>query len=143
VPGAGLDAKGKVVTVKNANFLVPQPVLRRAFREAFRGRLAEPTAQHSPPPVDPAAWDKEWGVHLQPFGDGSQAIKYLGAYVCRTAIADSRIAAVDDGTVSFRWKDRAKGDAPRVETIPGAEFVRRYLTHVLPRGMRAIRHYGF
>ena len=45
--------------------------------------------------------------------------------------------------MSFRWKDRANGDARRIETIEGGEFVRRYLRHVLPRGLRAIRHYGF
>jgi hypothetical protein len=143
VPGAGIDAAGKVVTVRNANFLVPQPVLRKAFREAFRGCLAQLAAEHTLPALDPAVWDKDWGVHLQAFGDGQQAIKYLGAYVCRTAIGDSRIAGIDGDNVTFRWKDRANGDAPRTETIPGTEFVSRYLRHVLPRGMRAIRYYGF
>jgi hypothetical protein len=143
VPGAGIDAKGGVVTVRNANFLVPQPVLREAFREAFRERLAELTTEHALPAPDAAVWTKDWGVHLQPFGNGAQAIKYLGAYVCRTAIGDSRIAGIDGDTVAFRWKDRANGDAPCTETIPGVEFVARYLRHVLPRGMRAIRHYGF
>ena len=143
VPGAGIDGKGKVVTVKNANFLVPQPVLRKAFRACFRERLAALTEEHALPAVDPAVWAKDWGVHLQPFGDGRQAIKYLGAYVCRTAIGDSRIAGIAGDNVTFRWKDRANGDAPRTETIPGVEFVARYLRHVLPRGMRAIRYYGF
>jgi hypothetical protein len=45
--------------------------------------------------------------------------------------------------VTFRWKDRAHGGAPRTETLPGVEFVRRYLRHVLPRGMKAIRYFGF
>lgn len=143
VPGAGIDAAGKVVTVKSAQFLVPQPVLRKAFREAFRGRLEELAAEHSLPPVDPAVWDKDWGVHLQAFGDGQQAIKYLGTYVCRTAIGDSRIAGIAGDDVIFRWKDRANGDAQRAETVTGVEFVSRYLRHVLPRGMRAIRYYGF
>ena len=89
------------------------------------------------PAIDPAVWQKDWGVHLQPFGSGENIIKYLGSYVCRTAIGDSRILSVSDTHVSFRWKDRANGDAQRVETIEGAEFVRRYLRHVLPRGLRA------
>jgi hypothetical protein len=88
-------------------------------------------------------WDKDWGVNLQGFGDGERAIQYLGAYVCRTAIGDSRIVGIEGDEVTFRWKDRAAGGASRTETIPGVDFVRRYLRHVLPRGMKAIRYHGF
>ncbi len=63
--------------------------------------------------------------------------------MCRTAIGDSRILALTDHDVTFQWKDRANNDAIRIDTIPGAEFVRRYLLHVLPRGMRSIRYFGF
>jgi len=144
VPGAGLDARGRIVVVKNENFLVPQPVLRRAFRERFRALLGELAAKDPElPAVDGAVWEKDWGVHLQPFGGGERAIQYLGAYVSRTAIGDSRIVGVEGDRVMFRWKDRANGGAPRIETLTGVEFIRRYLRHVLPRGMKAIRHYGF
>jgi len=143
VPGAGLDPYGRVVTVSNANFLVPQPVLRVAFRTAFRARLARLEEEHGSCGVDPGVWEKDWGVHLQPFGDGTRAIQYLGRYVCRGPIGDSRIIGVEDGKVSFRWKDRANGGADRVETVDGVEFVKRYLRHVLPKGMRAVRQYGF
>ena len=73
----------------------------------------------------------------------ANAVKYLGAYVCRTAIGDSRIVAMDDTEVTFRWKDRSDHDRVKQATIPGVEFVRRYLRHVLPRGLRSIRRYGF
>jgi len=143
VPGAGIHASGRVVTVKDANFLVPQPALRSVFRARFRDGLAELAKEHPLPAIDPAVWHKDWGIHLQPFGSGENIIKYLGRYVCRTAIGDSRIISITDTHVSFRWKDRANGDAQRVETIEGKEFVKRYLRHVLPRGMRAIRYFGF
>ena len=143
VPGAGIDAAGSVVTVKNANFLVPQPALRRIFRARFRDGLAALAKEHPMPAIDPAAWDKDWGVDLQPFGSGENIIKYLGRYVCRTAIGDSRIVSVTDTHVSIRWKDRAHGDAQRIEALEGGEFVARYLRHVLPRGLRAVRHFGF
>jgi Putative transposase/Transposase zinc-binding domain len=143
VPGAGMDTTGHVVTVKNANFLVPQPVLRSIFRARFRDALADLATQHPLPTIDSAVWQKDWGVHLQPFGSGENIIKYLGAYVCRTAIGDSRITSITDTHVSFRWKDRANGDVQRIEMLEGAEFVKRYLRHVLPRGMRAVRYYGF
>ena len=143
VPGAGIHAKGRVVTVKNANFLVPQPALRNIFRARFRDGIAELANEHDLPAIDPLVWSKDWGVDLKPFGSGENIIKYLGAYVCRTAIGDSRIVSLTESQVSFRWKDRAHGDAMRVETLEGGEFVKRYLRHVLPRGLRAVRYYGF
>lgn len=150
VPGAGIAENRRVVTVKEPNFLVPQPALRSVFRARFRDGLAALDEHQSReakpftrPAIDPAVWQKDWGVHLQAFGSGENIIKYLGRYVCRTAIGDSRIVSVTDTHVSFRWKDRANGDATRIETLEGAEFAKRYLRHVLPRGLRAIRHYGF
>jgi hypothetical protein len=143
VPGAGVDAKGRVVTVKNPDFLVPIPVLRQGFRQTFRTGLAALRAHHALPPVDPAVWGKDWGVHLQPFGDGTRAIQYLGTYICRTAISDARILAVSDTHVTFRWKDRAQQSRPRTECLEGPVFARRYLLHVLPKGLRAVRHYGY
>jgi hypothetical protein len=146
VPGAGLDAAGRVVAVKSPGFLVPQPVLRRVFRECFQHKLTELRQQptdHPLPAIDSAVWDKDWGVHLQCFGDGKRAIQYLGAYVCRTAIGDARILSINETHVTFTWKDRAKNNARRIETVTGIEFVRRYMRHVLPRGMRSIRRYGF
>lgn len=144
VPGVGLDSAGRVVSVKSPGFLVPQPVLRKAFRECFGQKLRE-LRQQTPdlPPIDPSVWTQDWGVHLQPFGDGRRAIQYLGNYVCRTAISDSRILAISEESVTFSWKDRTKGDAKCTETVSGVEFVRRYLRHVLPRGLRSIRRYGW
>ena len=143
VPGAGIAADGRVVTVKNANFLVPQSALRSIFRARFRDALAALAREHPLPHIDPAIWQKDWGVDLKPFGSGENIIKYLGRYVCRTAIGDSRILSITDTHVSFRWKDRAHGNAACTETIEGSEFVRRYLRHVLPCGLRAVRYYGF
>lgn len=138
VPGVGLDSEGRYVQVKNANFLAHLPAMMRRFRRHFREELKRLGWQ-----VDPVVWTKAWGIHIQPFGTGETAIKYLGAYVSRTAIGDARIVSITDEAVSFRWKDRANGNRPRVETISGIEFVRRYLRHVLPRGLRSIRYFGY
>ncbi|MEZ5324169.1 MAG: transposase [Verrucomicrobiales bacterium] len=156
VPGAGIDEHGGGVTVKSANFLVPLPILREAFRRHFQSGWEElkqtPHWQKNKLRYerrgklepDPGVWDKDWGVHIKPFGDGANAIKYLGRYVCRSAISDARIVAIgDDDTVTFRWKDRAQQNRQRTETIPGETFVMRYLQHVLPSGVRAIRRFGF
>lgn len=138
VPGAGLDANGWVRKVKSPDFLVHLPILQAAYKQAFRNELAKRDWQ-----VDPAIWTKDWGVHIRPCGDGSSAIKYLGAYVARTAIADSRILQVGDNHVTFLWKDRDNDNRMRPLKLDGVEFVRRYLRHVLPPKMHSIRHYGF
>ena len=144
VPGAGIGGEGRDVNVKNAGFLVPQPALREIFRARFRDALHALTEEETGlPPIDPAVWQKDWGVDIRPFGGGEGIIKYLGRYVCRTAIGDPRIVGVTDTGVSFRWKDRANGGVERIETVDGVEFVSRYLRHVLPRGMRAVRDYGY
>jgi hypothetical protein len=138
VPGAGLDAHGKMCRVKNANFLVHRPVLQAAFKQAFYNELKKREWQ-----VDPAVWRKDWGINIQACGSGASAIKYLGAYVARTAIGDSRIVEIDDTHVTFRWKDREDGGRQKLEKLEGVEFTKRYLRHVLPPKMHSVRHYGF
>jgi hypothetical protein len=117
--------------------------LRGLFRARFHDGFLALAKEHDLPAIDPAVWHKDWGVHLQPFGSGENIIKYLGRYVCRTAIGDSRVVSVTDTHVTFRWKDRANGNLEKTETITGPEFVERYLRHVLPRGLRAVRYYGY
>jgi len=138
VPGCGLDADGRWVRIKKPGFLLYLPHLQCAFRQHVYKLFRAHGWQ-----VDPAVWDKDWGVHVQPVGSGASALKYLGAYVAKTAIGDSRIVAVTDDSVTFRWKNRAAGNRVETQTLPGVEFVRRYLRHVLPKGLRSIRYYGF
>jgi len=138
VPGAGINAKGKVVTVRKADYLVHFRLLRGAFKEHFK-RLMEQRGWNE----DPAVWRKDWGVDIQPVGAGAEAVKYLGNYVSRSVIADSRMVAIDEQTVTFRWCDRSDNKRMKTRTVPGVQFVRDYLRHVLPKGLRAIRYYGF
>ena len=138
VPGAGLDTRGRFVHVKKPDFLIYLPHLQSAFRQHLRQLFQVHGWQ-----ADPAVWDKDWGVHIQPAGTGASALKYLGAYVARTAISDARIVDVTPDSVSFRWKNRNCNNRMETLTLPGQEFVQRYLRHVLPRGLRSIRYYGF
>ena len=106
--------------------------------------IRPPTLTPGPPwRTSRAVWRVNWGVHIQPFGSGENAVKYLGAYVARSVIADSRLLSITDTHVTFRYKDRAQGNATRTLTLEGTEFCKRYLRHVLPRRLRSIRHYGF
>lgn len=138
VPGAGLNARGKFVRVKNPNRLVHLPHLQAAFRQQMYRLLRDHNWQ-----VDPQVWSKDWGVHIQPAGSGAAAVKYLGNYVARTAINDSRLLDVNEHSVTFRWKDRANHNRTETLNLPGVEFAGRYLRHVLPVGLRSVRYYGF
>lgn len=138
VPGAGLNERGQFVRVKKPQFLLHLPHLQAAFRQHLYRLLKE-----NDWPVDPQVWRRDWGVHIQPAGSGANALKYLGAYVARTAITNARMIKIDQGSVTLRWKDRANHKRASVMTLSGVEFARRYLRHVLPVGLRSIRYYGF
>jgi hypothetical protein len=70
-------------------------------------------------------------------------LAYLGRYTHRVAIANSRLVSADDKSVSFRWCDYRRGNAPRVMSLAPEEFIRRFLIHALPDSFHRIRHYGF
>ncbi len=70
-------------------------------------------------------------------------LRYLGAYTHRVAISNSRLVALADGNVTFRWRDSAHGNKKRLMTLPVDEFLRRFLLHLLPRGFVRIRNFGF
>ncbi len=79
-----------------------------------------------------------------PFAGPEAVLAYLSRYTHRVAIANSRLIALDDKEVTFKWKDyRAKdGDPHKTMTLAAPEFIRRFLIHVLPQGFHRIRHYG-
>jgi len=88
-------------------------------------------------------YSKEWVVYAKPpFGGAEHVLHYLARYTHRVAISNHRLVAFADGRVSFRWKDYAHGSKQKVMTVSADEFLRRFLTHVLPRGLVRIRHFG-
>ena len=130
--------RGALCGSKSDSFLLPEAPLRGAFRAYFRKGLAVLGWGG-----DPQVWQLDWGVKIQAFGTGHNAVKYLGSYVCRSAIRDHRILAMTQDTVTFTWKDRRQGGHKQSLTLPGTQFVKRYLDHVQPRGLRSIRYFGF
>ena len=87
---------------------------------------------------------KPWVVYAKPPFDGPEKVlDYLGRYTHRVAIANHRLLDVDDGKVSFAFRDSADGDRRKVCTLGAEEFTRRFLLHVLPKGFVRIRHFGF
>jgi len=86
---------------------------------------------------------KKWVVYCKPPFDGPQRVlQYLGRYTHRIAISNNRIFAIQDGNVSFRWRDYADDNRQKTMTLKADEFIRRFLLHVLPSRFVRIRHFG-
>jgi len=86
----------------------------------------------------------EWVVYAKPpFGGPRQVLKYLARYTHRVAISNQRLVSLEDGRVTFRWKNYARAGELATMTLPAEEFIRRFLLHVLPSGFVKVRHFGF
>ncbi len=77
-----------------------------------------------------------------PFGGPEQVLKYLARYTHRVAISNARLLELQDGRVTFRYKDYADDQRQKTMTLSAEEFLRRFVQHVLPKGFVKIRHYG-
>jgi len=139
VTGGGVSGDGRDWHPPRKDFLVPLRALAKLLRGKFKAWLAEKRPDLAPPT---AAWRKDWVVHCTPWGEGEQAVlDYLARYVFRVALANSRICAIDDKTVTIRHKQRKSGRW-RTCRMTGEEFMRRFLQHVLPKGFHKVRYFG-
>jgi len=157
VPGGGLSPDGTRWVGSRRHFFLPVRVLSRVFRGKFlaglraafaSGRLSSTgkcpaTAAAEFRKIISAATRSDWVVYAKPpFGGPHQVLKYLARYTHRVAISNRRLLDLNAGLVRFLYKDYAHGKRKRVMKLPASEFVRRFLLHVLPRGLVRIRHYG-
>jgi hypothetical protein len=156
VPGGGLAPDGQRWVACRPGFFLPVRVLSRLFRRRFTEVHEAGKLQFFGEHVALAdakafkAWlallrKIEWVVYAKrPFAGPQAVLAYLSRYTHRVAISNSRLLALDEHGVSFRWKDyRAKGRTRyKAMTLDPGEFMRRFLLHVLPGGLHRIRHYG-
>jgi Putative transposase/Transposase zinc-binding domain len=139
VPGGGLSADGQTWRrARNAFFVHVKP-LSRLYRAKFRAALAKTDLLAQ---VPASVWRQEWVVHCQPVGSGQAALKYLAPYIFRVALSNKRILKLQDGQITFRYRDSATRHW-KTCTLPAEEFIRRFLQHVLPKGFQKVRYYGF
>jgi len=160
VPGGGISLDGQRWVSCRPGFLLPVRVLSRLFRRLFLEKLV---AAHQAGRLSFFGDDThlaearcfaaylaplrktEWVVYAKrPFGGPEAVLAYLSRYTHRVAIANSRLIAFDQQGVTFKWKDyRVEGpDRYKCMTLATDEFIRRFLIHVLPKGLHRIRHYG-
>jgi hypothetical protein len=140
VPAGGLRADGlRWMRPKSPDFFLPQIVLAARFRTRLKDALLKCKADFATIPA--SIWKLPWVVDVQPAGRGEGALKYLSAYVTRTALGN-RILSDHAGKITFQYKDSGDG-SQRVLTLSAMEFLRRFLQHVLPKGFPRVRHYGW
>lgn len=135
VPGGGIHRRQKQWRKLTGDYLFNGRALAQAFRGEFLHQLSRAAI---PLPSTP----KRWVVQCQKVGRGKEALQYLSRYLYRGVISDKNILD-DSGTeITFRYKD-SKTQAENTRTLPGEEFIALLLQHVLPKGFRRARDYGF
>jgi len=159
VPGGGLSADGSRWIPCRKGFFLPVRVLSRLFRRLFVESLEKTFAAGQlqffsalEELRDPTAFrrllgrvrSRKWVVYAKkPFAGPQQVLDYVGRYTHRVAISNNRILNIEDGRVTFRYKDYRDGSQQKTMTLSANEFIRRFLLHVLPEGFHRIRYYGF
>lgn len=160
VPGGGLSLDGERWVACKPGFFLSVRVLSRLFRRRFLEELEQAhragqlqffgeCAQLGEADAF-ADWlvplrECEWVVYAKrPFAGPAAVLAYLSRYTHRVAIANSRLVALGERGVTFKWKDYRQTGATRHKTmtLTADEFMRRFLLHVLPGGFHRIRHYG-
>jgi len=158
VPAGGLALDGSGWVAASPRFFLPVRVLSRIFRGKFTAALQQlflqDKLQFHASLQDLARperfrqflrqlFSKEWIVYAKPpFGGAEHVLNYLARYTHRVAISNHRLVAFKEDQVSFRWKDYAANGKQKVMTVSVDEFLRRFLIHVLPKGLVRIRHFG-
>lgn len=148
VPAGALARDRKSFKVGGARFFLPVRVLARVFK----AKMLDELERRPLPGVEPSLLRlviddvsrKKWVVYAKrPFGGPEQVLRYLARYTHKTAISDSRIIDVDERAVTFAYKDYRHGHQTKTMRLAGAEFLRRFVEHVLPRGFVRLRSFGF
>lgn len=159
VPAGGLAPDGSRWIRCRRKFFLPVKVLSRLFRgkflallrDAFDGRklqfhgkltpLREPARFHA---LLRPLKNIEWVVYAKPpFGGPEYVLKYLARYTHRVAISNGRLLNLENGQVTFQWRDSKDNNQIKAMTLDAVEFIRRFLLHILPPGFVKIRHFGF
>ena len=148
VPGGGISGQGKWKKAKsNGKFLFPVKAMSKVFRGKFVDKLRKWARSEgivlSRSLMD-ALYQNPWVVYAkQPFFGPQQVVEYLGRYTHKIAISNHRLNSIENGNVTFTWKDYRDGEKRKVMTLQATEFLRRFCMHIMPGGFVRIRHYGF
>ena len=157
IPGGALTFNGKWKHAKK--YLFPVKVLSKLFRGIFVSQLrrlyeqkalklpeqlTEKLSQNQFDRLLDTLMEKDWVVYAKPpFGSPEKLLSYLGRYTHKMVISNHRILACDEKSVTFKWRDYADGNKVKIMRLKPEEFIRRILSHVVPKGFMRIRSFGF
>lgn len=139
MPAAAVDEKQKrwrTKSAKKGRYLFHHKALAKVFRAKMLAALTA-AGRHLP-----ARYPQDWVVDCKAVGSGEKALIYLGRYLYRGVIREDDILACRDGQVTFRYREAKTGRMQR-RTLPGPQFLWLVLQHVLPKGFRRARNFGF
>jgi Zn finger protein HypA/HybF involved in hydrogenase expression len=141
VTGGGVTDDGMAWHDAPKKFLVPvkklSPMVAKRFAETLQKEHPDLFKQ-----IPAKVWKREWCSYCKPYGTGKEAIlNYLARYVFRIAITNHRLVSMDESHVTFRYKDH-NTEQWKTERLEGVQFLRRFLCHVLPKGLHKVRYYG-
>lgn len=159
VPGGGLSPDHTRWVSSHPRFFLPVKVLSSVFRDKFVKGLEQAHRANKlsfygkcAPLANVEAFaaflkplsEQDWVVYAKPpFSGPEHVLQYLARYTHRVAISNHRILSVDETHVTFQWKDYAHNNAQRTKTLTCEKFLRRFLWHVLPKGLPRIRYLGW
>ena len=154
IPAGGLSPSGKWQHSRK-KFFIPVRVISRLFRGkclnliqslnlSFFGDSAYLNDTRNFADFLKDCYDLEWVVYSKPpFKSASCVVEYLGRYTHRVAISNNRIISIDNGFVTFKYRDYKDNNKSKIMSLSAVEFIRRFLMHVLPSNFMKIRHFGF
>lgn len=158
VTGGGLSLKNKEWLSAKKNFFLPVKVISSLFRGKFMdylkqkydnnklffpGKIKHLQNKSNFRKLVDTLYAKDWVVFSKPsFANPEAVIEYLGRYTNKVAISNHRIIKMEDGKVTFRYKDYSDDGKKKFMTLDVFEFIRRFLLHVLPKRFVKIRYYG-
>jgi len=142
IPGGGVDAQGRwQKQIRSNKYLFSVKAMSKVFRAKYVQQLRANKIDDQV--LLESLFTKNWVVYAKrPFGGPSRVIEYLGRYTHKVAISNSRIKNVNSSEVSFTYKDYKTGGITKLMQLSNAEFVRRFVQHILPKRFVRIRHYG-
>lgn len=158
VPAGGLSLDGVRCINSRKKFFIPVKVLSTMFKGKFLaflqkayyhnelkfvGEIAEFSRTHMFSTLVEKIREKDWVVYCKPpFKNAGYVLQYLGRYTHRVAISNSRIEQIENGSVTFKWRDYKDKNKEKHMTVSAEEFIRRFLMHILPDKFVKIRHFG-
>lgn len=158
IPSGGLSINRNRWVSSKKRFFIPNKVLSRKFRGKFLfylkklyyrnrfkfvGQIKELNNENIFLSLISNLYKKEWIVYCKPpFNNPSYVLEYLGRYTNRVAISNNRIIIIDNGIITFKWRDYKDDNKVKLMKLGFEEFIRRFLIHILPEGFVKIRHYG-